>query len=155
MDIQDKRINNLKQLIKAFSTQKAFAEEYELSYSFMNQLINKKRGFGEKAAKKIEEAMNLPEGWLSDLDRKETEQIVSDESVDSKAGIKKKTTRVDATKIAVNFLTSPPKGMEKIAEQFSITICLLAKREFILDASNAFKSDCLNQAADSPPDEKD
>lgn len=65
MDIQTIRINNLKAKIAETSDSNAdFARKFNLDASYISQVINKHRGFGEKAARTFEEKAGLMPGEL-------------------------------------------------------------------------------------------
>lgn len=66
-DIRERRLKNLKaRFEKSKLSQKAFAEKYKIPYSQMNQWLGSKKGFGEKAARELEEKLGLDP---LDLDR--------------------------------------------------------------------------------------
>jgi SOS-response transcriptional repressor LexA len=65
MDIKVIRIANLRELIRSRSDSAAdFARTYGLDPSHISQMMNGHRGFGEKAARKIEAQVGLPSGSL-------------------------------------------------------------------------------------------
>lgn len=70
MDIQDIRKENLRRLI---GDQKliAFSTSYGLDSSYLSQMLNNHRGFGEKAARKMEGQLGLPAGSLDLPDSQE------------------------------------------------------------------------------------
>jgi transcriptional regulator with XRE-family HTH domain len=59
MDIQQNRINNLRRVISKFSSAAEFGTVTGVSTSYLSQILNKHRNFGEKAARKIEEKAGL------------------------------------------------------------------------------------------------
>lgn len=66
MEIKDIRRNNLRLLAKRYESQRNLADAADLSYAHLNNIIGKTpvRNCGEKLARKIEEVLNLPIGWL-------------------------------------------------------------------------------------------
>ena len=68
MDIQDIRRLRLKSLIDQEDSAADFARKYDLNESYLSQLLNKHRGFGERAARKIEAAVGLERFTLDAVD---------------------------------------------------------------------------------------
>ena len=66
MKIQDIRRNNLRLLSKEYKSQRNLADAADLSYAHLNNIIGKTpvRNCGERLARKIEQMLNLPFGWL-------------------------------------------------------------------------------------------
>lgn len=65
MDITSTRIKNLRRLMRSqAATAAEFARSNSLDPSYLSQIINGHRGFGEKAARKMELQMGLTPGWL-------------------------------------------------------------------------------------------
>lgn len=65
MDIQTVRINNLKAKIAATADSTAdFARKFNLDASYISQVLNRHRGFGEKAARTFEEKAGMIRGEL-------------------------------------------------------------------------------------------
>lgn len=58
------RVQALRQLMGSLS-QKEFASQYGMEPSYISQILNGHRSFGEKAAAKMEQKMGLPQGTLS------------------------------------------------------------------------------------------
>lgn len=63
MTTNDLRIQALQELIGEL-TLAEFAERYGLNASYLSQLINGRRSFGERSAKRMEEKISLPAGTL-------------------------------------------------------------------------------------------
>lgn len=63
MTTNDLRIQALQELIGEL-TLAEFAERYDLNASYLSQLINGRRSFGERSAKGMEEKIGLPAGTL-------------------------------------------------------------------------------------------
>jgi len=65
MDVQKTRIRRLKQVISEKSgSAAAFARAHGIEASYLSQLINQHRSFGERAARKMEMKAGLPAGYL-------------------------------------------------------------------------------------------
>lgn len=66
MDIQEIRRLNLRRLMNAsnFDSDSAFCKEYGLDPSYISQILNHHRGYGEKAARAHERKIGLKEGTL-------------------------------------------------------------------------------------------
>lgn len=65
MDIEEIRRNNLDRLIREqYKTQAAFVQETGANQGEISTLLNKKRVFGERKARKLEKLAGLPEGWF-------------------------------------------------------------------------------------------
>jgi hypothetical protein len=62
---QEIRRQKLKREIEREESVAAFARKYAVDATYMRQLLSKHRPFGEKTAKKLEEVMGKPAGWLS------------------------------------------------------------------------------------------
>ena len=58
------RIENLKALVKKEGGAASLARRFDVDASYISQLINGHRGFGEKSARSIEEKLKLKSGWL-------------------------------------------------------------------------------------------
>lgn len=61
----DNRIKRLENLLsnlkdKGYKTYASIEEEFDVNASYISQLLNKRRNFGEAAARKMEEKFNLP-----------------------------------------------------------------------------------------------
>lgn len=63
MDVAQKRLANLRQAIGK-RTVTAFCREYGIDKSYVSHLFNGRRVFGERAARKIEGLMGIPENTL-------------------------------------------------------------------------------------------
>lgn len=79
--IQATRLSNLEQLIGDMKNAD-YAREYDLDASYISQLRNRHRTFGEKAARKIELYSGLPIGSLDvnpdlDIDSKSESALVN------------------------------------------------------------------------------
>jgi len=67
VDIQTVRINNLRATIAGKSDNAAdFARKFNLDASYISQVLNGHRGFGEKAARKFEKQAKLRPGELDE-----------------------------------------------------------------------------------------
>lgn len=66
--IHDLRHANLESLVGAAKSQREFADRVDLAPAYVSQMLLKRRGIGERTARKIEAAMRLPMGWM-DQDR--------------------------------------------------------------------------------------
>ena len=60
MDLRQVRAEALRALIKEQGSNAEFARKHGLDASYLSQLVNGHRAFGEKAARKMEEAIGLP-----------------------------------------------------------------------------------------------
>ncbi|WP_319557928.1 helix-turn-helix transcriptional regulator [Thiomicrorhabdus sp.] len=67
MDNKEIRHLNLKNLLKGFKSQRAFADKCFLSPGHLSQMFNKTRNIGDSVAKDIEKALNLPHGWMDQV----------------------------------------------------------------------------------------
>ena len=69
MEIKDIRRNNLRLLAKRYDSQRNLADVADLSYAHLNNIIGKTpvRNCGERLARKIEQTLNLPIGWLDTI----------------------------------------------------------------------------------------
>lgn len=66
MDIRTTRRARLLSVVKSFPTVAAFAKEYKLDATYIRQLLGGHREIGEKAARKLEQAMDKEPGWLDE-----------------------------------------------------------------------------------------
>jgi len=64
MKISELRRLNLATLIKKHGSQRGFADRIELAPSYISQLAVGTRNIGENTARKIEEKLNLDDGWF-------------------------------------------------------------------------------------------
>ncbi|RZO82998.1 MAG: hypothetical protein EVA65_15765 [Oceanococcus sp.] len=62
--VQDFRRGNLRELISRYDSVADFARTHNLDDSYLRQLLGKHRGFGEKSARKIENAAGVAAGLL-------------------------------------------------------------------------------------------
>lgn len=78
MNIEDIRRNNLERFIqeKYKGKQMGFVDDTGVNQGELSGLINKKRAFGERKARKLEKLANLPTGWL-DQDRSIGQAVVA------------------------------------------------------------------------------
>ena len=76
-DIKEIRLKNLLNLIKQEGSQIAFCRKVDIDSSHISQIKNpnNKKNLGEKLARKIESALNLPTGWM---DRDHTNILIKD-----------------------------------------------------------------------------
>lgn len=63
-DITEIRRLNLRKLEQEYGSQVALSEVIELSAARVNHLLTGQRNIGEKAARKIEQLIKKPSGWL-------------------------------------------------------------------------------------------
>lgn len=88
-DVYDQRFNNLKWLIKIHGSQRQLADLVETNPSYISQIISKvqangrDRTVGNDFARKIEEKLELPHGWM---DSPHNENEISVESTLAKYG---------------------------------------------------------------------
>jgi phage repressor protein C with HTH and peptisase S24 domain len=62
------RVRTLRRLVEAEGKIVEFARKFDLDASYISQLLNGHRGFGERSARKIEQKMGLPEGYFDRTD---------------------------------------------------------------------------------------
>lgn len=60
MDAGTKRVKRLRDLVTQFDSIAAFSRHHGLDATYISQLLNGHRRFGEKAARNMEEKMHLP-----------------------------------------------------------------------------------------------
>lgn len=71
MDIKKIRVRRLEALIKSLGGAAAVAREYDdINPSYLSQLINEIRPFGEKSARNLEHKLNLATGYF-DIEHEE------------------------------------------------------------------------------------
>ena len=58
------RKRNLLALVGRYGRQQALADAVGLSVQYINQMLSGHRSIGEKTARKIEAALQLPVGWM-------------------------------------------------------------------------------------------
>jgi plasmid maintenance system antidote protein VapI len=63
-DVTEIRRLNLNKMVLKHGTQVVLAEIIELSPARVNHLLTGQRNIGEKAARKIEQLLNKPYGWM-------------------------------------------------------------------------------------------
>jgi SOS-response transcriptional repressor LexA len=68
MDIQAHRITKLRQFVEANDGAASVARKYGVDASYLSQILNKHRGFGEKAARNLEEKLILTYGFFDSTD---------------------------------------------------------------------------------------
>lgn len=74
MEIRDIRVAHLRRLVDAAGTIVAFAKRHEgVDPTYVSQLLNRHRSFGERAARNMERRLGLPSGYL---DRNEADNNV-------------------------------------------------------------------------------
>lgn len=79
MNIQPTRIKNLRDYIDANGGAASISRKYpEVDPSYISQILTGKRGFGEKAARKMEERLSLP---INYFDTPRTEEGLSNHSI--------------------------------------------------------------------------
>lgn len=66
MNASEHRREKLAGLVVQHPTIAAFAREHGLDPTYVFQLLNRHRVFGEKAARNMENKMRLPPGWFDD-----------------------------------------------------------------------------------------
>jgi transcriptional regulator with XRE-family HTH domain len=64
MDIRDVRHQRLRLLLSEKGAQQALAERMGVGPAYVNQLYLGNRNIGERAARKIERALSLPDGYM-------------------------------------------------------------------------------------------
>lgn len=64
MDVFEMRKRNLLVLVGRYGRQQALADAVGLSVQYINQMLSGHRSIGEKTARKIEAALQLPFGWM-------------------------------------------------------------------------------------------
>lgn len=64
MDMNGIRINRLRELTGKFNTVAEFSRHYGIEPSYISQIVNGHRSFGEKAARKMEKVLNLDAGYF-------------------------------------------------------------------------------------------
>lgn len=74
MDIQKMRIDNLKALVVKEGGASAMARKFDVDASYISQLLNGHRGFGERSARTIESKLKLNAGWLDQETHNEDDQ---------------------------------------------------------------------------------
>lgn len=67
MSITDTRVANIRALIEEMGSQASFCRRFNLNPTYISQLLNGHRTFGERAARKIEAKLGVPPGWLDRL----------------------------------------------------------------------------------------
>jgi len=65
MEIKDIRVQNLQALRAKYGKPRIIACDPEWTPNYVNQLLRGIGSFGNAAARKIEEGLKLPKGWLS------------------------------------------------------------------------------------------
>ncbi len=71
------RKRNLLVLVGRYGRQQALADAVSLSVQYINQMLSGHRSIGEKTARKIEAALQLPHGWM-DVDSSSVADTPSD-----------------------------------------------------------------------------
>lgn len=66
MNSKEIRLNNLKALIAKAGTAAEFSKQSDTATSLLSQILspNPTRNIGDRLARKIEEKLNLPPGWM-------------------------------------------------------------------------------------------
>lgn len=67
MDIAEVRRLNLLGILREFQTIEELAEHYELVANYLSQVKTGHRNMGSRHARKMEEAMGKPKGWMDKL----------------------------------------------------------------------------------------
>ena len=106
------RLENLLKIIKSYKNLKSFCLNHDLSYSYINQIINGSRDIGEKAARNLEKKIGLPEMTLEDSTDK-IEMSINEELTVLYAKAP------EDVKYAVSFLLSPPGNARQFAENIT------------------------------------
>lgn len=69
-DVQRDRLNNLRRLVAERGlTPQSLSDRLGSRYSYWRDMLAGEKSFGEKAARRIEEGLNLPRGWLDGLNQ--------------------------------------------------------------------------------------
>jgi SOS-response transcriptional repressor LexA len=65
MNIQDNRVKNLRRFIETHGTAAAVARKFDgVDASYLSQILNRHRNFGERSARNIEQLCNLKDGYF-------------------------------------------------------------------------------------------
>ncbi|MEW5250585.1 LexA family protein [Microbulbifer sp. 2201CG32-9] len=80
MDISEIRRENLRQLVNKHKTTAEFGRRFGVDPTYISQLLNKHRNFGEKAARKMEEKLQLSS---FDLDKPHREDFAVKEEAET------------------------------------------------------------------------
>lgn len=81
MKINEIRVKRLKEFIESIGSAAAVARRYEnIDPSYLSQLINGHRSFGEKAARKLEEILRLPQFHFDYLTETSIDNVKSNEN---------------------------------------------------------------------------
>lgn len=62
--INEIRVKNLYSLVKKAGSIAKLARQHSVDATYISQLLNRYRSFGEKAARKMELSMNLSQNWF-------------------------------------------------------------------------------------------
>jgi len=97
MDIRKIRLKNLNDLIAERGSQREVSEATGIDSSYISQIKNplNPKNIGEKLARKIEESMKLPRGWMDLLHDKATDhqsKAVDNEKLQENSALKLRTT---------------------------------------------------------------
>ncbi len=72
MNVPARRVDALRRLVGAEPSIAAFARKYGLDATYISQLLNGHRSFGERAAAKMAEQVGLPAGYFEQIDAQPT-----------------------------------------------------------------------------------
>jgi hypothetical protein len=111
MDIKQIRVNRLKDFVESNDGAANMARKWpDLDPSYLSQLINGHRGFGEKAARKIEGICNLPINYFDVLELKQDRaKYLIDQVVDQMTESQKN----QLLKIAITLTEPEANGNQK------------------------------------------
>lgn len=66
MEVHTKRHTRLLELLRRFPSQREFADAAELAVAHVSQMVTGRREMGERVARRIEEQLSLPSGWMDE-----------------------------------------------------------------------------------------
>ena len=75
--VKELRVINLKALIRKHQTQKNLSIAIDMATTQISGILNNVRSMGEKRARKIEDKLSLPDGWM-DQDHTVNEPLLND-----------------------------------------------------------------------------
>lgn len=75
--MENKEIRRLRllELLKSHGTLAAIGEKTETPANYLSTVKNREREMGDKVARRIEEKLGLPKGWMDRMDDQEAEQV--------------------------------------------------------------------------------
>lgn len=76
-NVTENRLRNLRNLVEQAGSKAQLARNHAgLDATYISQLLNRHRGFGEKAARKMESLLGKEEGWL-DIDHSKPQFVTT------------------------------------------------------------------------------